>query len=112
MKNFIQSGQKMTFIAAADVESGEPVVIGDFTGISSGKYATGEEGEMQLTGVYELAKEAALAIAHGDVVYWDGSAKEVDKTNTNDALGVAFKAAAGADTSVIVLMKGGSAAFN
>ena len=112
MKNFIQSGQNKTFIADADYVSGDVVVVGDLIGIVSYDVLTGEEGEMSLTGVYELPKEAALVIADGDVVYFDTTAKEVDKTNTNEELGVAFAAAAGADSTVRVLLKGGSRAVN
>lgn len=112
MKNFIKSGQTKTFTADADYSSGDVVVVGEFIGINAYDVVTGEQGEMALTGVYELAKEAALVINDGDQVYWDTTAKEVDKTGTNAELGIADKDAAGADDVVRVLLKAGPRAMN
>lgn len=112
MKNYIQSGQNKTFTADADYLSGAVVVVGDQVGVNSFDVLTGEEGEMALTGVFTLPKEAPLVIADGDVVYFDTTLKEIDKTGTNELAGTAFKAALSADTTVQVLLKGGSRAVN
>lgn len=112
MKNFKQSGHVISHTPAADIASGDVVVIGSLVGIATGDITSGKEGEVALTGVYEVAKEAALAVAQGDTVYWDDAADEADKTNTNTEMGTAVAAAAGADTTVLVLLKQGPASFN
>lgn len=60
-------------------------------------YETGSNG-------LELKKQASLAINFGDEVWWDTSALEVDKTNTNANLGFCIKAALAADTVVRVAL--------
>ena len=114
MKNFKYHGQNMSFIAAADFVSGDVVVIGELVGICSYDVLSGGEGEMSVTGIYELPKQAALAVAHGEKAYWDGS--EVDNAAGDDGqnteIGVFSKAAGSADSVAQVLLKGGSRAFN
>lgn len=54
-------------------------------------------------GKMEFPKTAALAIAIGDVCYWDDTAKEVNKTATgNTRVGICVEAAAGTDSVVVV----------
>lgn len=110
MKNYIKSGQNKTFTAAADLLSGAVVEVGTYIGVNSFDVLTGAEGELAITGVYSLPKTAALVIADGDAVYWDGTA--VTKTGTDADLGTADADAAGADTHVNVLLKGGPRAVN
>ena len=53
-------------------------------------------------GPVEVPKEAALAVAAGDVCYWDSAAGEADKTNTNVKAGICIEAADAADTVVLI----------
>lgn len=110
MKNFIQSGHRLTFTAAADLTSGSVLVIGDYIGVVSYDVLTGEEGELSLTGVVSIPKVAATALAQGDTVYWDIADDEVNEDNLNPVAGTVHKAALAADTHVEVLLKHGPAA--
>jgi predicted RecA/RadA family phage recombinase len=116
MKNFKYHGQNKTFIADAAYVSGDVVVVGEFVGINSYDVASGEEGEMSLTGVYEVKKEAALVIVDGEKAYWDADSKEVDNKAGDDSsnieMGVFFKAELTGSVNAQVLLKGGSRAFN
>ena len=83
MKNFIQVGNTLSFIANADVESGGVVVVGALAGISATKVSAGMQGEATLTGVYELPKVTNAAIAPGVPLYWNGTkVTETDTDNT------------------------------
>jgi len=59
-------------------------------------------------GPVELDKEAPLVITSGDIVYYDTTADEVDKTATNVGCGVAVEDAASAATRVVVHLHPGS----
>ncbi|MCZ4273997.1 capsid cement protein [Maritalea porphyrae] len=83
MKNFVQAGSTLSFIAAAAVASGAVVVVGKLAGVAIGKYEIGEQGEMDLTGVYTLPKVTDKALAPGIALYWDGTAiTDVATSNT------------------------------
>lgn len=114
MKNYLKSGQNLTFVADADYASGSVVVVGDIVGVNAYDVLTGEEGEIAITGVFTLPKQGALAVVMGEKAYWDGA--EVDNIPGDDGqnveIGVFAKAAAGADTTAAVLLKGGSRASN
>ena len=57
--------------------------------------------------MFTLPKVAALAIAAGDVIYWDPAAKLVNKTASgNTKLGVATAAVANPSASVTVRLNG------
>jgi predicted RecA/RadA family phage recombinase len=85
-----------------DVASGDVVDLPNMIGVALGDIADGDNGDLAVTEVWALPKEAALAIDQGDQVYWDATAGEIDKTNTNIAAGKAFAAAAADDTTVAV----------
>ena len=108
MKNFIQSGHRLTFVAAATIASGALVQIGEYVGINSYDVVSGEEGELSLTGVYNVPKTAGVALAVGDNAYL--TAGEASDTNTDPLIGTVHKAAAGGDAEVEVLLKQGPAA--
>ncbi len=103
-KNHVQKGKVMPWTngTEAAVVSGEVVVVGTLVGVALGDIAIGVTGELALEEVWEVAKEAPLVIAQGDVVYWDATAGEIDKTATNVLAGKAFAAAASAATTVLV----------
>lgn len=94
MKNFVQHGVNLTLPAPANVLSGDVVIVGSILGIAAGTAASGADLDVVTEGVFALPKVAALAIAIGDTVYWDGAAKLVNKTASgNTKLGVAVTAA-------------------
>lgn len=103
MRNHVQRGQTITIPAPAAVTSGGVVVAGALVGIANGDAASGDPVDVDVTGVFELPKVAALAIAVGDVVYWDATAGLVTKTATaNTKIGYATEAAANPSATVKV----------
>jgi len=112
MNNFKYSGQSIPFTAAATHLAGSVHVIGDFTGVVAYDVLNGEEGQLNITGVVEITKAAPLVIAQGAEVYWDIADGEVNADNLNPIAGIAYAAAASADTKILVLLKAGPASFN
>lgn len=89
------------------VVGGKPVILDTrLQGFAGADTDAGEKYTLHKGGVYELDKQASLAISEGNLVYWDASANsnagEVDKTNTNVLLGEAYKDAGASDTKVLV----------
>lgn len=103
MKNTIQTGAVLTLTPAYDVASGAGCQVGAaLFGVAADAVKSGAAGEFRTTGVFELKKTSALAISVGDIIYWDNTAKEVNKTNTNLRIGVAVAAAANPSATVLV----------
>lgn len=103
MKNFISEGEMMEYQNGGTARaSGDVVVLPFGCGVCSVDIAANGLGSVAVDGVFKLKKEASLAITQGDLVYWDDTAKEIDKTNTNSKIGYAHKGALAADTTVEV----------
>lgn len=104
MKNFIQPGDAIDIPApAGGVVSGNAVVVGSLVGVASSTAAEGEPFALRTNGAFRMPKTSALAIAIGDKVYWDNTAKVVNKTASgNTLLGVAVEAAANPSDFVAV----------
>lgn len=103
MKNFIQAGDVVSVTAPAAVTSGSLVKVGALFGIAVTDAAPGAAVELVIEGVYTLPKVTTDAIAIGDKVYWDDTAKLVTKTATNNVLiGVSLSAATNPSASVNV----------
>jgi predicted RecA/RadA family phage recombinase len=103
MQNWKQPGFSVPFTApGGGITSGQGILIGtDLFGLSAGTYAAGVKGELVTEGVVEIAKLSALVINVGDRVYWDGTLKQVNKTNTaQKPVGVAVRAAANPSPTV------------
>ena len=106
MKNFIQSGNVLTFTAAASVASGDGVLQGALFGVASTDAETGEDFEAALTGVFELPK-ASGALTQGQKAYWSTSNGNVTGTASgNTLIGAVTVAAADAATTVRVRLNG------
>lgn len=107
MKNYIQPGNTLTLTAPAAIVSGDVVAVGSIIGVANGDAANGAPVDVDTVGVFRLPKVAALAIAAGDVVYWDAATKLVTKTAaSNTKLGVATEAAANPSPNVAVRLNG------
>ena len=103
MKNYIQRGDTITIPAPAAVLSGGVVIAGSIVGIANGDAAITEPVDVDVVGVFTLPKVSALAIAAGDIIYWDATAGLATKTATaNTKLGYATEAAANPSASVNV----------
>src|SRR6266571_2984928 len=103
-QNYVQRGHAITVAAAPyDLTGGSPALVGAaLFGVAVSDALTGAEVVLCTTGVWTLNKVSALAIAVGDVLYWDDTAKLVNKTNTNPRIGVAVSAAANPSPTVDV----------
>jgi predicted RecA/RadA family phage recombinase len=111
MKNSIQPGNVLTIVAAADIASGDPVLIGPdpggLVGVACGSALTGAEVEVAVNGVFELPKLTTDVVAVGDLLYYDLSEAELTKTATNNTLaGIATKAAGNGVTTVQIRLNG------
>lgn len=104
MKNLVmQSGRNITVAAPYDVTSGDGCLVGSLFGVASNTVKSGEAVPIDTGGVYAIKKTAAQTFAAGAKVYWDDTAKSVTSVSTSNTLiGVAIKAAAGADATATV----------
>ena len=106
MKNYVQTGDNLTLPAPYEVDSGDGALIGSIFGVAAGDADSGDDVDFLTRGVFELPKTSALAIAIGDKLYWDDTAKVVNKTNTNPLIGVAVSAAVNPSATVNVRLNG------
>jgi predicted RecA/RadA family phage recombinase len=103
MKNYIQKGDVIVVEApSGGITSGQIVNVGVMSGVAASSGDEGDSVAVNLEGVFEVEKTAALAVTAGEEVYVNTTTKKVTKTITDKPLGVAFADAAGDDTTVIV----------
>lgn len=107
MKNYVQPGDTLTLAAPYDVSSGDGALVGGIFGVAAGDALSGASVDLVTRGVFTLPKTSALAIAVGDRLYWDDTAKAVNKTPSGNTLvGVAVTAAANPSGTVAVRLNG------
>lgn len=107
MKNFVQNGDNLTLPAPADTVSGAGVLVGSIFGVAAISALSGTNIDLVTKGVFSMPKVSALAIQIGDKVYWDNTAKLVNKTASgNTLIGVAVSAAANPSGFVDVRLNG------
>jgi predicted RecA/RadA family phage recombinase len=102
----ISSGTTMPYTnTGSAITKGTVVEFTGMIGIALGDIpATTGVGELAITGVWTVAKEAPLVITQGDQVWWDATNNNVDKTNTNIPCGRAYASALSADTTVQIIL--------
>jgi len=101
MKNFVQTGDVVTFIApAGGVTSGVPVVVNSLVLIPALSAAATYECEGAVTGVYELPKKSTDTPTQFAKAYWDDSEGEVTTTATDNTLIGVFMNALGTGTAL------------
>ena len=83
-KNYVQDGRVIPFTAAADVVSGQVVVVGSLVGVSLADVANGATGQMAVEGVFDIPA-ATAAINAGAAVYWDADGDPVGGTSGSGA---------------------------
>ena len=107
MKNYVQPGNTITLTApTGGVASGAGVLVGTLFGVCAYDAAAGAEVEVEVVGVFELAK-ASGAITEGAKVYWDATAKNVTTTASGNTLvGAAVRAAATGDAKARIRLNG------
>lgn len=107
--NKVQDGNIIDYTNAtgADIASGDLVVIGTRVGVALVDIANTASGAVAMEGVFEVDKEASLAVGQGDLLYADATSGELDKTSTDQTqAGYAFAAAKAADGTVQVKLNG------
>lgn len=102
MKTFHQTGDVLDLAPGADVASGIGYLFGTaLFGVATMDVASGATGSFITQGVVTIGKTSALAIAVGDVLYWDATNKVVNKTTSSQrAVGIAVEAAANPSSTV------------
>ncbi len=106
MKNVIKDGKTFSHTAAADIASGDLVLIGSggLFGVACGDIANGEVGELSLEdAVFEFPAVSSGVIALGAPVYWDAADEEVNGSETdNTKIGYAYAEKASGTASIQV----------
>lgn len=110
MKNLIQ--EKADFLevtAAADVDSGELIIVGNVAGVAVTDIASGAKGIICTSGIYSLAK--ATDVGSGGTIwapaYFDATQKKVTAiASGNTEIGVFANTTLDAATSAYVLLGG------
>jgi len=100
-------GDIINVTAGAAKSSGDVEEFADCVGVWMADTANGAIGAVAIQGEFTLAKEAPLVISQGDILYWDATNDNLDKTNTNIPAGIATADAASADTTCSVLLNPG-----
>lgn len=102
-KNFIQPGDVLTIPAPADVLSGEVVIAGAFHGVALETALSGAKVDVNLKGVWSIAKVSANAFSVGAAIYYDSAAKLATSTSSgNTLIGYATEAAGNGAATVAV----------
>ena len=102
MKNYVQSGERLTLTPAAAVSAGVGYLFGTgLFGVALNDVVISTPGEFLVEGVVEIAKTSALAISVGDRVFWDSTNKVVNKTSAGQqCVGIAVEAAVNPSSTV------------
>jgi predicted RecA/RadA family phage recombinase len=110
MRNYIKSGDVMTFTApGGGVVSGQPYLIGATLVIATTSAAATQPFEGRVTGVYSVAKAASQAWVEGAIVYWDNTARNFTTTvgsNTKAGIAAAAVGSGAGETTGLVRLNG------
>lgn len=103
MKNYVSPGHHLTVTAAADVLSGQMVVMGALYGVAQETAAAGDSVTLVRTGVFELPKTSAQAWTVGAKLYWDATNSVCSTTASGNTL-IGFATAVAANPSAVGLV--------
>lgn len=113
MKNAVQAGRVIPFLAAAEIVSGQVVRIGNILGVATAPVANGAQGLAAIDGVFTVPKVSGAVILVGESLLWDASAAAFDDNLATPATGdvggapaVAFESAGNGVTSIAVRFTG------
>lgn len=113
MKNYKQSGEALTIVAAAVIAAGQVIAVANVLGVAANSAAIGEAAEINLEGVFTVPKVSGAVIAQGETLTWDASAAAFDDNAATPASGditgaacYAFEAAGAGVTSLQVRFTG------
>lgn len=102
MRNFVQEGDVLDLDPGATVAAGTGKLFGTaLFGVAAVDAVSGTASAFITSGVVTIAKTSALAIAVGDVLYWNATDSVVNKTTSGQrAVGIAVEAAANPSATV------------
>ncbi len=103
--NYVQPGKIVRVTAPSTRVSGDIVLVGaGLIGAALHSATTGDELEMQLDGVWTVPKDTTQAFAAGAPVYWNDSARAMNKSAAYTYAGVALDAPNTAATTMKVIL--------
>lgn len=91
-KNYVQDGNTVRFTAAANLKSGDVVILENLAAISVSDVAQGGVGAGLTTGVFTVKAKASDDIKQGAIVYWSATEGATITAGSNKRLGVAWRA--------------------
>lgn len=101
-----QRGETLDYTPDAAVKNGAVVSLGTRIGIAGSDIAAGEQGQIHVVGVFEMAKDAA-EITLGAAVYYNEAEDQITATaDGNVPAGYAVQAAGAASATVLVKLLG------
>lgn len=106
MKNCFQARADVVGVAAPyALTAGQGALVGAIFGVAITNADNGAPVELSIVGVFDLPKEAPLAISAGARLFWDNTNKRLTTTTTgNFCVARALAAAQSADTTVRALL--------
>jgi len=105
--NFIAGVDRWELPAPYAVTAGQGMLVGALFGVALANAASGANVSVSFEGIFDVTKEAPLAITQGSRLFWDNTNRRLTTTATgNFQVGIAVSAAASADTTVRCLVGG------
>ena len=98
----VSEGNRIPFVAEADLTAGTPVVLDDIVVVPHTNFASGDDATGAVEGLFEVAKPATFATTFGQKLYYDVADEEVNEDSGNVLMGVAMSRQLSADSSVII----------
>lgn len=93
MKNWVQSGKTVDWVADATVNSGDFILCGSLFGVATISGVSGDTIPLRTGGIINYAKLNTEAWTFGAVVYWDATNSRFTTVSTsNTKVGVAAAA--------------------
>lgn len=80
------NGDIVDYRPTVDTAAGAVVVQGDLVGVTKRDIPANTLGALALTGIYEVPKDTAVAIALGTLLYWDAGNQRVTPTQATHKL--------------------------
>ena len=113
VKNYVQEGRRLFLTVGASVVSGDPVAVGQITGVAIEDVNSTNQASVETVGVFNLSVKAinaggSSAVAVGDAIYFvSGDTPKLNKKDTGVLFGYALGAVSGGQTGTIpVKLKG------
>lgn len=104
MKNFVQDGDRIQFVAGAATVSGAGVKIGVRFGVAVSDVANGATGVAAMEGVFTIPKLSTDVVAQGVLLYWDDVNKRLTVTSAGNTQAGYAQAAAGNGVTTVDIM--------